>query len=218
MSDSLAKLQEAKIVSWLLEAPYFRDAFFNIAGMPSPAKLQTLECVSLTDIPPGEHRGDIDVLAIECGRPAAAIAIQAKVVRAQERAFDTDGNPNGLRGLAEGVRQANLLATVGFAQVYLYVLVLVDSRRHNADEGRGPYGGLTPRLHARIYGDLSPPGLAQGVGFVTLELVQSSDELSLVGLGDLRCRDSLATARRQPDTLTRWVEQKFLAPCTPEIH
>ncbi|MGA7960180.1 MAG: hypothetical protein WCA33_00660, partial [Candidatus Acidiferrales bacterium] len=44
------------------------------------------------------------------------------------------GQPNKLSGLKKGVEQSNLLADLGFHQVYCYVFIVVDSRELNVSK------------------------------------------------------------------------------------
>ena len=62
---------------------------------------------------------------------------------------------------------------LGFAQVYLYVLQVVDSRKQN--DGLYKYDGATPELRAAIDAAVSPQGLEPRVGLVRHEFVQPMD-------------------------------------------
>jgi hypothetical protein len=53
-----------------------------------------------------------------------------------------------VREYDKAVSQANRLAEMGFAQVYLFVIVVVDSRENN--QGRYTYEGSTPDCSQRF--------------------------------------------------------------------
>lgn len=78
-------------------------------------------------------KGDVDILLARLDRPDRSIAIEVKRIKVGRRAFET-GKINRATAIQEGVEQANRLARVGFHHVYLYAIVLVDSREHNRGE------------------------------------------------------------------------------------
>ena len=98
--------------------------------------------------------------------------IEVKRIKVSGAAFKT-GRPNKLHEYDKAVKQANRLAQVGFAQVYLYVIVVVDSRENN--EGRYTYNGLTAELRAKIEAIFSLEQLESRIGLVRHEFVQSMD-------------------------------------------
>ena len=132
------------------------------------------------------------------------VAIEVKRIKVHAPTF-ASGIPNKLQEYDKAVEQANLLARVGFAQVYLYVFVVVDSRHHN--EGRVTYDGLTPELRARIEAVISPERLEARVGLAVHELIQPMDHPPLItGAGGIHLR-RVAMAVQQPEELTRWLAQ-----------
>jgi hypothetical protein len=104
---------------------------------------------------------------------------------------------------AEGVRQANENAALGFSQVYLWIAVLIDSRTRNA--GRYTYDGPDSRLRSAIENTISTAQLHPRVGLIRNDFVQAMDrppfELSASGLSLKR----LATSATQPAHLTEWL-------------
>ncbi|MBZ5562095.1 MAG: hypothetical protein LAP13_06705 [Acidobacteriia bacterium] len=113
--------------------------------------------------------------------------------------------PNKVQEFKEGVRQANLLAKIGFSQVYLYVLVVVDSREKNA--GRNTYKGLPPELSRVIEGAISPRNLDKRVGLMYHQFVQPMDYEPL-GTGTYFGHlVRLAESAVQPEDVTAWVAQ-----------
>ena len=160
-----------------------------------------LQKVPLQDAP-GDFVGDVDVLLCAPDRPSVATAIEVKRVKIGASAFRS-GQPNKLREYRKAVRQANLLVKVGFAQVYLYVIVVVDSRENN--DGRYTYDGPTPELHAAVESTISLEKLEPRVGLVRYEFVQSMDHppLTLGTSGGSLAR--LAQAAPQRTDVTTWV-------------
>ena len=199
LHDSLVDIREADLVARLVADPYWRSSMFNIVGMPeAPRLLQRTELAGA----PGGLLGDADVILVSPDRPDAATAVEVKRIKVGASAFES-GQPNKLQEYEKGVAQANRLATVGFAQVYLYVLVVVDSRVRN--DGRYTYDGLTPDLRGAIESHISLQNLDACVGLVTHEFVQPMDhpplQLGSYG-GHLR---RLAKARSQSADLTAWI-------------
>ncbi len=198
---SLAAIPEKDLLSRLVENPLTRIDLLGIAGLPNAPEI--FEAQSLRDAP-GAGEGDADLLFVEPKAPDAAVAVEAKRIKVHGSTFKS-GTPNKLHEYAKAVEQANQLARVGFAQVYLYVFVVVDSREHNA--GRVTYDGLTPKLRARIAADVSPRNLDARVGLVVYDLVQPMDHAPLtVGAGGIHL-ERLATPASQPADLTRWLAQ-----------
>ncbi len=198
---SIADIPEDRLVEHLLAHPYWRDAVLSTHGIPdNPLDFQR---VSLNDAP-GGLQGDVDILVCAKDQPHLATAIEVKRVKVGAAAFRS-GQPNKLQEYEKGVRQANLLSRVGFSQVYLFVLVVVDSREHNA--GRTTYDGPTPELRAVIDNAIGPRDLDRRVGLIHHEFVQPMDYAPLgVGAGGKHLV-RLAECAEQPAALTNWVAQ-----------
>ena len=131
-------------------------------------------------------------------------AIEVKRIKVGASAFRS-GQPNKLHEFEKGVRQANLLAAVGFSQVYLYVIVVIDSREQNAS--RITYDGPTPELRHTIRSAISIAGLESRIGLEHHEFVQPMDSAPL-GLGTYFGHlDRIAQTAQQPTALTEWVAQ-----------
>jgi hypothetical protein len=196
---SLADIPEAELVGQLVADPHWREAIFGIRGMPNvPRVLQMVDLASA----PGGFAGDADIVLVAPDQPSVATAIEVKRIKVAASAFDS-GIPNKLQEYDKAVAQANRLAKVGFAQVYLYVMVVVDSRRRN--DGRYTYDGLTPELDGAIQARISLEHLEPSVGLVLHEFVQPMDHppLTLGTYGGDLLR--IATARVQPAALTEWI-------------
>lgn len=198
---SLADIPEKELVCRLVESPRFRENLLGIAGLPAAPLI--LQAEDLSDAP-GAVEGDADLLFVEPKAPEAAVAVEAKRIKVHGRAFET-ARPNKLHEYAKAVEQANQLARIGFAQVYLYVFVVVDSREHNA--GRYTFDGLTPELRAVVAAVVSLKDLDPRVGLAMYDLNQPMDHPPLTtGDGGIQL-ERLATPAAQPPELTRWLAE-----------
>ncbi len=198
---SIAAISEASLIDLLIRDRHWRSRVLGIQGIHSDST--PFQSVPLSGLP-GKPRGDVDILLVVPGRPDLATAIQVKRIKAGAAAIRT-GRPNKLYELKKGVRQANVLARIGFLQVYLYVFVVVDGREQNA--GRISYDGLSPELRSLIGQVISPSGLDQRAGLIHYEFVQPMDDEPL-GIGTygghlVRLAESMA----QPPEVTTWVAQ-----------
>jgi hypothetical protein len=128
---SIADIAEDKLVERLFADPLWGNEFFDLAGMPR--KMLYKLRVQLNTAP-GNFKGDIDVLRCAPDHPEQAVAYQLKRIK-----FGMDqlrnGKPTKLREYSKVARQANLVARMGFWQVYAYVVVVVDAREQNAGKG-----------------------------------------------------------------------------------
>jgi len=199
---SLAEIHEKELVRYLLSHPWYRMDLLGIHGIPDNVRA-FLE-IELKDAP-GNFKGDIDILLCAPGRPDSAIAIQVKRVKVGASTFRS-GKPNKLEKYKEGVWQANDLARMGFSQVFLYVLVSVDSRERNA--GQISYAGITPEMRDMIGRTISTNDLDSRVGLVLFDFVQPMDYAPLDGPGTGgTCLIRSAKEVVQPADLTAWVER-----------
>ena len=199
--NSLAEMDEATLVERLTNDAHWRSRILGVKGIDSA-------CIPYHRIPmtglPGSPSGDIDVLLVSPSRPDQATVIEVKRVKIR------NGKVNKLQEFTKGVRQANLLANIGFYQTYLYVLVAVDSRATN--EGRISYSdGMGSELRSKIAQLISPRDLNQGIGLMHQEFVQPMDHapLSIGSYGGHLVR--LAESREQSLELTAWVAQVLAA-------
>jgi len=196
---SLAEIPESDLVRQLVADPRWHQWLFGLPGMTERPRV--LQMIDLRHAP-GGFTGDVDILLVAPDQPTVATAIEVKRIKVSAAAFNS-GRPNKLQEYDKGVEQANRLAEVGFAQVYLYVIVVVDSRVRN--EGRYTYDSLTPELTSAIQARISMERLAPSVGLVVHEFAQPMDHppltLALYG-GNLK---RPATVRVQPADLTNWI-------------
>jgi hypothetical protein len=189
------------LVAALFADAYWRENVLNIAGIPDRPEVR--QCVPLTTLP-GQRGGDVDILAWARKKPEAATATEVKRIKVSANSF-ISGRPNKLQEYEKAVRQANRLATLGFWQVYLFVVVVVDSRDRNA--GRITYEGATPELDGLITNTITLRDLDPRVGLVRHDFVQPMNYAPLgVGAGGKHLLRS-ATATKQPDGLTAWVSE-----------
>lgn len=199
---SLADIPEPELLARLVADPHYLGSYLlGMVGMPT--KPLPFLSVDLRRTPLAVET-DVDLLFVDRHAPWSAVAIEAKRIKVQASTFSS-GTPNKLHEYEKAVEQANQLSRVGFAQVYLYVFVVVDSRQRNA--GRVAYDGLTSELRGRIDAVVSLEKLDPRVGLVELELVQPMDHPPLsVGAGGTSLR-RLATPAEQPAELTRWLTE-----------
>jgi hypothetical protein len=132
---SLVDIPESELVRRLLTDPHWQQRIVGIHGIPDDAR--PYPEVSLDGL---DAKGDIDILLVAPLHPQFATAIQVKRIKVKDTTF-VSGTPNKLEALDELKRQANLLADLGFAQVFSFAMVVVDSRKHNNG------GGDLPRWH-----------------------------------------------------------------------
>src|SRR5262249_29448980 len=138
--QSITEIREQDIVAFLLRDLYFRNAYLNIKG------LEPDDAVIWKELPLRRFRkhlpGAVDIVIVPNGRPDQSTAIQAKRFKVKIESDDADYKVQ-IKGMTdlfdEGVRQANENEALGFFQVYLWVLVVIDSRARNA--GRLTYDG-----------------------------------------------------------------------------
>jgi hypothetical protein len=197
---SIASIPEGALVSELVADPHWRQFMLNIKGMPSDPELR--QQVSLSAAP-GSPKGDVDILLVCPKWPAEATAIEVKRIKFGQSAFSPGGQPNKLREYEKAVSQANRLEALGFHQVYLYVLVVVDSRSKN--RGTISYEGLSSEQRSLVESTVSLAGLHEDVGLVVCTLVQPMDyppRTIRAASGDLK---RLATARAQGRELSDWL-------------
>jgi hypothetical protein len=204
---SIADVPEKNLVRRIREDWYAWDALINIKGLPDKP---TVHLEVPLDGAPGQPKGDIDILLHELGAPALATAIEVKRIKVSTKAFEAGGSPNGRPGFEEGVVQANRRAEMGFHQVYLYVLVVVDARENNLrrhGSGEITYDGLTPDLRTKIRNAISLQSLRPGVGLVVHEFIQSMDNTMSLGDSGGAHRWTLGTAAPdpQPADPTAWI-------------
>ena len=198
---SVADIPESSLVQRLLADRYWRSTILNIRGIPDQAL--DFERVSLRGAP-GSFLGDVDIILCPESEPASATAIEVKRIKVSAGAFRR-GRPNKLHEFGKGVRQANLLAAVGFSQVYLYILVVIDSRDNSA--GGATYDGATSELRNAIRGAMSIAGLEPRIGLVHHEFVQSVDDAPLGRGAYFGHLERIAQAAKQSTALTEWVAQ-----------
>jgi hypothetical protein len=200
IQPSIADIHESKLVERLMRSICGREDLTGISGISENVE-HFLE-VPLDGCPGGHPRGDIDILLFERTIPEYATAIQVKRVKVSHNSFETS-LPNKLAEIEKGVRQTNLLCTLGFAQVYFYVFVVVDSRTQNTEEYG--YKGLTEELHATIDATLSSLRLNERAGLIKYTFIQPMDYPPLgVGAGDATMIRK-ATLTPQPTNLTEWL-------------
>jgi hypothetical protein len=204
--DSIADIPEDKLVERLLSDPLWGTEFFELAGMPR--RMANRQRVLLNSAP-GNLKGDIDVLLCSPSLPEQAVAYQVKRIKfgiSQLR----NQTPSKLKEYTKVAQQANLLAKMGFWQVYVYVIVVVDAREQNL--GRNTYAGLSSRLKSMVDSAISTAPLDARVGLGVLDFTQPMDyEPFTVGTHGLNLR-RLSSPTVQSLDLTKWVAGLFAKP------
>lgn len=154
--------------------------------------------------------GDADALLIEVGSPQRVSAVEFKRVKITASSFDTD-QINKLGELPKAVTQANLLHAVGFAHVWLTVLIVADTRTLTGGKG---YGLVPGKLVQRVIEAIPTDRLVDGVGLTVCEIVQVSDEpANFRGMsGGQLLRH--AVEQVQPQALTAAIRKLFDAPAS----
>ena len=208
LHDSIAKIPEKELVAHVLNDVHYRDTLLNIKGIVAK-DARILEQIELR-----EFRKDLavelDILVVPNGQPEQSTAIQVKrfkaIVGIDEPGCDdvNAGDPRRFQELmVKGIQQANDTKRLGFAQVYLWIFVAIDTRARNS--GWYTYEGPDSLLNSRIHQAISPVGLDPAVGLMMFDWVQPMDrppfELSTHG-GHLM---KLAESTSQPRELTEWL-------------
>jgi hypothetical protein len=204
MHESLPDIPEGQLVKKLLADPYWRARLFGLAGFPRDPVVR--DEVDLAGVP-GGVKGEVDVLLCRPGRPDLAVAVEVKRIKFD--AWDIErGSPKKLHEIGKAYEQANRDAGVGFAQVYLYVIVVVDSRELNIGKKQS-YEGLSNDHRGLVRRALPLVGLDARVGLFEVELAQTVDNPPLwpsTWGGELR-RNAQPTI--QTPELTEWVTRKM---------
>jgi hypothetical protein len=208
LHDSIAKIAEKELVARVLNDVHYRDTLFNVKGLKTH-DARVLECVELRDFQK-QIAGDVDILVIPKVEPEQSTAIQVKrfeaIVRMDEEGEDEvqGGYPERFRKLmAKGIKQANRTKALGFAQVYLWIFVVIDTRHRNS--GWYTYDGPDSLLNSQIHQAISPVGLDPTIGLMQFEWCQPTDrppfELSTHGGNLMKSAESTS----QPPELTDWL-------------
>ena len=202
---SLADIPESELVDRLMNDRFYRDSLISIHGIP-PNVMHRL-AVPMRGLP-NDPRGDIDILLVPSGSPENSIAIEVKRIKVARTAFHKQGQPNRINELNKGVRQSNLLAKIGFSQVYYLVLVPVDSRDHNNQEST-TLDGLTQTLNTLITQQISSKieTLDSRVGLMRFDLIQPMDYAPLGTGASHGHLIRLAAPSLQPKAVTEWVQR-----------
>jgi hypothetical protein len=203
--SSLAEIPEDKLVDRIVTDIFWGHEFFHFDGMPSG--MVSRQCVSL-ETAPGDPRGDVDVLFCAPDCLQQAVAYQVKRIKFGINQL-RNGTPSKLKEFKKLAQQANLLAKMGFWQVYAYSIVVVDSREQNA--GKNTYRGLSSQMRSMVNSAVSSATqfFDKRVGLGVLDFTQPMDyEPLTIGTHGLhRHRPSEPTT--QSEELTKWVASVF---------
>ena len=203
--DSLAEIHEDKLVDRIVTDILWGREFFQFYGMPSG--MVNRQCVSL-DTAPGNPKGDIDVLFCAPNLPQKAVAYQVKRIKFGINQLRS-GIPGKLGEFKKLAQQANLLARMGFWQVYAYAIVVVDAREQNA--GKVTYEGLSSKMRSQVYSAVSftTQFFDARVGFGVMDFTQTMDSTPFTaGTHGLDIR-RFSKPAKQSEELTTWVADIF---------
>jgi hypothetical protein len=211
--ESLAEIPEDKLVDRIVTDIQWGREFFQFYGMPSG--MVSRQCVSLQGAP-GAPKGDIDVLFSAPNRPEQAVAYQIKRVKCGINQL-RNGTLGKLEEFKKLAQQANLLAQMGFWQVYAYAIVVVDAREQNAKEenaGKMTFEGLSSEMRSKVESAVSSATqlFDARVGFGVMDFVQTMDSAPFtVGTHGLHIR-RFAKPAEQNEELTKWGAGIFSKP------
>ena len=204
--DSIADIPEDQFVERLLSDRFWGTEFFELAGMPRG--MSSRQRV-LLNTAPGNYKGDIDVILCDPNHPEQAVVYQLKRIKFGINQL-RNGTPGKLQQYKKVAQQANLLATMGFWQVYAYVVVVVDAREQNS--GKNSYAGLSSNLKSLVDSAISTALLDARVGLGVLDFTQPMDYKPFtVGTHGLSLRRHSIPAVQSED-LTKWVARLFSEP------
>jgi hypothetical protein len=208
LHDSIAKIPEKELVAHVLNDVQYRETLLNIKGIVTK-DAHILEQIELRHFRKN-LAGEIDILVVPNGQPEQSTAIQVKRFKAEVR-IDEQGSDDARVGhpkrfeelMAKGIQQANETKRVGFAQVYLWIFVAIDTRPRN--NGWYTYEGSDPLLNSRIHQAISPVGLHPAVGLMRFEWVQPMDRppFALGSHGGSLLKRAESTS--QSPELTEWL-------------
>lgn len=208
---------EKALVRSLLSSFLTQDLLSGVLGLPERVVGTAVEL-------PEPWRGGVgDVDLLLCDESEAAAAVEVKTIKFGERAFRShraaqilgpsgdrarrlgpqDGAPNRLGKLTKGAEQAKSLARIGFSQVYLLAVVLVDSREQN--QGRNTYDGLSSEMYRHVDKDAWARLLDPAIGFLVSEWTQPMDrDPSTTGTSGIDLVRP-ATKSKQVESVSAWV-------------
>ena len=213
--DSLADIPEDKLVDRIVTDVLWGREFFQFYGMPSG--MVGRQCVSLNTAP-GDPKGDIDVLFCAPDLPQQAVAYQIKRIKLGINQL-RNGTPGKLEEFKKLAQQTNLLARMGFWQVYAYAIVVVDAREQNAceqNDGKVTFRGLSREMRSKVEHAVSAATqlFDARAGFGVMDFIQTMDsEPFTVGTHGLHVRRFCQPAT-QSERLTKWVANVFSAPAS----
>jgi hypothetical protein len=114
-----------------------------------------------------------------------------------------------LKGIQEGVQQANILAELGFWKVYLYIFALIDARELNLlGDDRPHFNEIKYKINLAIGGSIQT--LQSRIGVFAVDLVQTTDTppTTFDQAGGHLLRK--AGEASQSHELTEWVSEQLL--------
>ncbi len=171
-AESVATMDEAKLVSWLLSEDRLRQLLFEELGLRADAHYaEQVREPFVTEF--SSRPGDIDILACDRGNPRAGVAIECKRVKIRSIGGEQD-DVNRVRAVSKGRSQVIGLSRFGFHRTYLAVILAVDGQRS------GGFNFLTRGASdaslARVSEAIESLGVPDNVGLLLVEIVQPTAE------------------------------------------
>ncbi len=202
-SDSVADANEIELVRHLIQDWHWGEPVIRMFGAPKDAKY--VPEIQLSEL---GREGDIDLLCASKSEPQSAVAVQFKIAKIRETTYQSL-RPNKLDELPKLIQQTNMLVELGFSRVFACLVVLIDSRVTPGEQI--VVGGLTEELRSALDARISLRDLHERAGFLQTHLVQAPDSAPLT-TGEISSHMvRVATAGRQTDSLTNWVERRASA-------
>lgn len=204
--DSIADIHEGSLVEYLIGVPYWRAWTFQHFGIPKKPVYR--ERVPLNSAPGGpQFRGDIDVILCDPNHFEETVVYEVKRIKVGLSQVRSKA-PAKLQDLKEAVRQANLLADIGFWKVFLYILCEIDARELNLlNDDRLHFNQIKAKIDTAI--GLCMGNLNSRIGVTSFEFVQTTDSPphTMDQSGGYLRRQAAPTA--QSYELTKWIGELF---------
>lgn len=179
---------------------------FSSFGIPKKPAYR--ERVPLNSAPGGpQFRGDIDVILCDPDHFEETVVYQVKRIKVGLSQVRSKA-PAKLQDLKEAVRQANLLAEIGFWKVFLYILSEIDARELNLlSDDRLHFNQIKAKIDTAI--GLCMGNLNSRIGVTSFEFVQTTDSPphTMDQSGGYLRRQAPPTA--QSHELTNWIGELF---------
>jgi uncharacterized protein with HEPN domain len=205
--ESATGPEEEKLVKGLFSDPKVRGVVFPELGAAVGSFYKTHVKNPVLDASEMKEIGDIDVLICHDSLADKAIAAECKRVKIIWNQGNADSNK--ISEIRKGISQARSLHKIGFHQVYLAILIVVDARGQEAEEPlfRGMSRETFNLIYKKTFEFALGMKLHDDIGITFIEIVQPSsktiDKNSVVRI----CVPKEAITLSQPGNRTIRVEK-----------